>query len=906
MYSQATSPTPLGDPTLKKDNTENTPVDKNNTVVENGDEPSSSLESLPITENDDDKDGAVLEEEKEKTENQIIDDTVLVDIETSSYDELVFWCRRLGLDFSGAKSALQDRLKKLYDVSGSSNNKKKDGDTIKIESAKKTQYYKIEEIDEDYIRIIGDVQVLLEESGDGGATAHKITADYIIFNKKQKIMTAYGHVLYEKKSGDSTDFFKGDSLVFNIKSWEGIIYHGVSEKEKESSGEGGGTNTFYYSGEKLIKGKNDKIKMINGKISSSEGDFPVYSISASNIWVLGPGEWAIKNATMKVGEVPVMYLPFFLKWGDHFIFNPAVGKSDEVGQYLNLTYYLLGKKEEKGSADSFNFLDPGDGSEGSGQYVDGLFLRNGKPKEDENSDLDKSNDKKNLEKENIDEQNDEELSESAKKFKEWKKTLKSDWENVKANEETYIKLMADSYTNIGQFVGLEGSLKGFSHIASIEFDAGIGISYLGKGYSGTNISDGIDLTLKSSITDFDDVEANGLTDDNSYKYYGLVVDHSYLFGYLVPFRYGFSASMLNYKNPNVNWTSNISMELYSDSYYKQHFKKYRLETFNFEKAIGLSEEEETYESPPSINNLYWKWTNKISSIEKKFPKNAQNYIKSLSIKRFDFDFQFIKNEFNDTFLNYDDSVTTGMSTVVKEYFVPAKMTLPALNISMSGNLFNTSYGQGGKRIIDKNKSEESEDLTILEGIKSPWENIEKKSEEKEKAEKLKSADLFADLKLTPVEIDKVFSHSLDYNIKSLNMQLVGKFIADPPETPTIFHQLGQNRGSDTKNESIIKYQLSEMFIKLMGDFNLVYKASVLDNLITLTDTLEFSSAYQHTFYSNKILDDDSEEASEPSRDEIEAENLELAVANKADMLATKLKLTNSLTVAIKPFKFCID
>lgn len=903
----------MGDPTAKRNEKESykvqtdakAPLEKtpefSKNLTENG---KSTDESKTPSEKSEEAEKSV--QEKEKSEEELIQETLIVDINTSSYDELVFWCRRLGLEHSGSKSALQDRLKKLYGVSGNQTAVKesKEANEIFIESAQKSSYYKIEEIDEDYIRIVGNVAVILEEKESKGKSSHKVTSDYIIFNKKQKLMSAYGHVLYEKKSGNNSEFFTGDSLIFNIDSWEGVIYKGVSQKKKESSSdnkkskrsEEANSNTFYYSGDKLIKGKDDKIKMINGKISSSEGDFPVYSIKANNIWVLAPGEWGIKGATIQVGEVPLLWLPFFVKWGDHFVFNPAVGKSDDIGSYLNTTYYFLGKKEKEDSSDSFNFMDPGSGDTEE-KWQEGLFLRNGTNPKKENEK--EANSKEDLPTETENEKKEE--SEADKRHRLRKENHQKQWEKMVSNENTYLKLMVDAYSNVGQYIGLSGKLAGIENIQDLEFHSGIGLSYYGVNFGKGSIANGMEIQKKTKMIN----KEKGLLEENLIDYYGMVVDHSYFFGYLVPFRYGIKAKVA-YNNSAYYWNTRLEMVLYSDSQYEDHFLKYRQENFNFEQALGLKEDEPIYNKTDKISKLNWYWENSFSSLNRLLPKEVSPYISDLAINQLNFRFDFLQDTFKDTLLNYRGEQKKP-ATVVKEYFVPSQLVLPEIHFTMKGSLFNTSYDYNGVRTSSTNKSTDKKNGASqkIEEFRSPWEDQEKEKVEKSVGE-LKSDPFFPDVKVKKLSISRLFEHQLNYEFKNFSLQLIGKFLHATPPTPDQFHQIGINPTKEKEN-FIINFQLSSALLKLKGDSEFQYRASFFDNRVTLSDSLRFNGNYQNTFYINEMLDRDLkntpvEKNNATERNEGVEDELARSVARLSDYQNSNIKISNSFSITVNPFR----
>ena len=299
-----------------------------------------------------------------------ITEAVALAVETADYYELVAWSRRLGLSERGSLEELRARLFDYFET-GPSEPDAESRRTISIQSARRTEYFTLTEVDERYVVIEGDVLLVLEDPER--RSTHTIRADRIVFNQDTNQMSAEGGVEYTLEEGDRTDVFRGDKLTFDIDTWEGIFFKGYSEAERDIEGE---RITFRFFGEDIYRSEENIITLEEGYITSSKPEDPYYQVKAKKIWVLAPGEWAIVNASLFVGHIPVFYIPFFFKNGDTLFFNPAMGFSTEKGFFMQTTTYFLGRKAK--SEEPVSFLQLGEEEEEQITEIRGLYLREDK------------------------------------------------------------------------------------------------------------------------------------------------------------------------------------------------------------------------------------------------------------------------------------------------------------------------------------------------------------------------------------------------------------------------------------------------------------------------------------------------------------------------------------------------
>lgn len=556
------------------------------------------LTGLPLT---------AQEPDWETLSKELLAKTLPLEIQRAGYFELQAWCRQLGLDTSGTRSALQQRLHRHFgteplpgaDPAGVAPGADGDGgsgDEIIIRSAEDMDYFTLEEVDETYVEILGDV--VLEMRRKQGREIHQITADRVLFNQAQNLLTAEGSVEYLLRSEEKTDRFFGESLSINIESWEGLFLQGATEQSRTVDDE---EILFTFRGEQILRGRNEVVILKDGEITSSRAANPSYRLRAERIWVLTSGEWALQNATLQVGRVPLLWIPAILKPGDDLFFHPSFGFRDREGFFFQTTTYLLGRAEKDEEAD-LSFLQAED--ESGPLKREGLFLRE------------------------VDS-----LPPFSQKLHDYAGETGS-----------YLKLMADFYTNLGLFAGIEGSLSELGILKTLEIYAGAGFSrqivQTAQGYT-------------------------PLQDDGSGSLVS-VWDKSYLFGLILPFRFGVN---LNLRLKTGEMSFDLKLPYYTDTLFRSDFDN-RTEDIQWMKIMGMSEEQET--STGSLSNPQWRGT-----LTYRTPlAESLDLVKTLSLDKLEVLLSWRNRDIPDS---WDKSTE-------EYFFYPDTLTLPSFGLTMKGFL----------------------------------------------------------------------------------------------------------------------------------------------------------------------------------------------------------------------------
>ncbi|MAG13204.1 MAG: hypothetical protein CMN78_01270 [Spirochaetales bacterium] len=347
-----------------------------------------------------------VEQRVSDSELDLAQRTLPLDIRTATYFELSAWCRRLGLSTQGSRTELQQRLENYYKIPPTPKAEEEVGNRISIDEADRSRYFSLEELDETYLHLLGGVVVTME--GAENDTRHTIKADRIIYNQGLNSLTASGNLEYFIDQEGKIEKFTGESLTFSLDNWQGVFIQGTSSADRDLEEE---QLTFYYTGRTIYRLADDTVILKQGTITSSNPEDPYYHVDADRIWLLAPDEWALRNAVLYVGHVPLFYFPFFFHPGNELVFHPATGFREIEGFFIQTTTYFIG--ERKRSSSSLSFLQVADDvSENYNKELWGIFLKKTEP-------------------------------------------IEATEEPV-PEEQEYLKLFFDMYTRFGVAMGLEG------------------------------------------------------------------------------------------------------------------------------------------------------------------------------------------------------------------------------------------------------------------------------------------------------------------------------------------------------------------------------------------------------------------------------------------------------------------
>ncbi len=442
---------------------------------------------------------------------QLIKKTIYLDITTASYYELQDWLRNLELDQDGSRQELENRLLEYYrslftevprtklstdsgEMEKSETTEKKGKNLIQIESAQALDYEKIDDEDA-LIRLSGGVALYMRDAK--GNTTHTISAETLTFNQQSNHVTARGNVVYKMQQADTEQDFKGEQISFNVEDYSGVFIEGMSSRERQIEDK---PISFYFQGGSIYRIKRDIVNLERGIISSSRIEDPYYKISAGNLWILDLNEWALKNAVLYIGHIPVLYIPFFYRPGATFILHPSIGIKTEEGYYIQTTTYFLGRQpEDLAKQSSLSFMQAvEDDQQQYAQELRGFFLHS---------------------------------------------TRQEPSDSWVEKTDSYAKFQIDYYTRLGLLAAVNFDLNDVWLFDSIDLLTGFGFTnYIYPLEEYTNA-----FTI--------------YTYDTEKEIYRETPQHAYILGNEIPFRFGFDLQLeLTQENINIS----LSAPLYTD------------------------------------------------------------------------------------------------------------------------------------------------------------------------------------------------------------------------------------------------------------------------------------------------------------------------------------------------------
>lgn len=668
------------------------------------------------------------EQSLEEGNQELERDTIVLDIKTARYDELVEWAEILGLSSLGSKGEIKNRLYEYYEIPKEEREPEaappsQRQRTITIQSARRTEYISREAGDA-IVRLLGDISLTINDPAEN--VTHTIQADELIFNQERKTVTAVGSVYYVLDRGDTSEIFSGESLTFHIDSWEGVFLGGTSTRERTIEGD---PLTFKFSGMTISRSDQDVIVVEEGTITSSEADPPNYRIKADKIWIIGPGEWGLRNALLYVGRVPVLYFPFFFKPGDKLFFNPAVGSRTREGNFIQTTTYLIGEKKEETSP--FSFLQATETDTDVEKEIQGLFLTD------------------------------------------------TDIPKRKTGDTGYIKIMADYYTRLGFFSGIQGSFPKLGHFQNLNFLGSFGFS--------RNI-----YVQGSSYSPFWEDEEGLL-----HLYWA----KSNLLGISLPFRYGLDTSV---KYTTKTFNALGEFELLSDPFFYRDYLN-RSEEMDWAKILGVDTGEGTARG--ITRSFIWRLE---ANFNPKFQR-LNPYITSFTLRKFSTSLSWYSRRIPDSLL--PAYIADASDNPGERFFYPDLIVFPSFQLGITGTLLRLPGKLPILNLRSRNKNDTEDDLIL------PWENPEAAQEDDPDGEEEEPGFILPGLRPAPGTslLPVSPSFSLSYNLYP-SLTLESRTFSSKWQEPGEVDFETEYTLFNSRNTGALRYTYNRWLFSLTGSF----------------------------------------------------------------------------------------
>jgi len=291
--------------------------------------------------------------------------TLALDIAVSNYYELKAMAARYGLSVAGTSDELRARIYQYLKLSPPT--KQASASSVTIESASTFEYFTLDGSSDRMIKLSGPVSMSVK-TDDG--FSHKVTADEIIFDRDKNIIQAKGDVVYLREGGGRSDKFSGSTITVDLGSYSGVFLDGAYNLEPTATTK----RTLSFHFEKLTKRGPDLTMLDQAIVTGCDEVPPHYHIRAKKVWLFENGDWALSGATLYLGVVPVIWLPFFYYPSDEILFHPVIGYRSRVGAFAQTTTYLIGEKNQTTDTSSSLSLFSQQNATGS-KELSGIFIQ---------------------------------------------------------------------------------------------------------------------------------------------------------------------------------------------------------------------------------------------------------------------------------------------------------------------------------------------------------------------------------------------------------------------------------------------------------------------------------------------------------------------------------------------------
>ncbi len=711
---------------------------------------------------------------------------------------------------------------------------------INIENARNTKYEKDKSTGNDLIILTGNVKVSVSR----GSTKNVISADSIRYDRTSEMMYAEGNVSLEQTTANAgSQNVSASSLMFNTSTLEGVFDDGRVVQVKSDAINLPAGSTLIVASDIFGRSESNTITFKNGELTFCDDEDPHWRIKASRIWLLPGGEFAFLNARLFVGPVPIFYLPAFYYPKDELIFNPVFGYEKRRGYFIETTSYLYGRKPlETTSNTSSTDSDSSEKLKALFNFVKPSSLKEQRIE--------------GLMMHNLD-------------------------DDYKGNTTNYFKILGDYYSNLGFLVGFDGVFKPKKYISSLEMSANLGFS---------------NTIFKDSSGNYLPFSPGG---DRIY-------DKSNLLGFELPFRYSgkFKMSM------SSPFTLNISLPVYSDPYFSNDFTKDRSETMDWISFL-IDSQNTDEDNTTTTTDSSFNWT-VSGSYSVPLPQVIKPFLNSMSLSlnsSVAFSSISIKSEkLENSKVDSSSLSAWKSSTPERMFFYPSQVIPMSLSGTISGTLIDISTSK--TKTASKNKKDVSfavpmiapDDILPLnerknkEKTETEAQNSQNQNENAENGEnnvpdvaENETEPLLPDSAL-PV-LTGISANVTDFSGISYSMKYSIK--------PSLSTQISYNSSNlDTPGDfdwSVLKSSMYKLSVPITLDNNFSYSGS----FFSISNSNTFNPVRQrHPYLHMNEKDESGNEIEKIWYSDPSAKSIK-----KADYGTDKLDLTQTNSVALKPFNY---
>lgn len=191
----------------------------------------------------------------------------------------------------------------------------KEKDVIILEHADNVEYFKVENIGEDIVKIRGRATISYKKN--------RLRADAISINLKTRKIYGWGDVYLI----DGSKTIIGDSFFFDMRKEKGAVYQASTV-----------IDGLLYSGATIKNLDEDFFKIEDGFFSTCTYRQPHYYLGVNKIWLYPDNSFLILHLRYLVGGTTLFYFPFAFRTQKGTGITTYAGYSSQKGFFMQNTY----------------------------------------------------------------------------------------------------------------------------------------------------------------------------------------------------------------------------------------------------------------------------------------------------------------------------------------------------------------------------------------------------------------------------------------------------------------------------------------------------------------------------------------------------------------------------------------
>jgi len=277
---------------------------------------------------------------------------ISAELESATHQELISRAQYLHVDSTGSIEQLRQRLYAWYDLVPvepvSLIEEKSAPLTVEIITADRVY---LQGSTAQFILLEGQVQLAFSDATSAEQTT--ISAHRVVIDTKNELLTAMGAVHYQRRDEGAKDILDGAILTLRWASGNLVLSEGELYLSRDNS-EGDPIDFYTTGAEVFFSGTPRTIAFSDGFITTNK-EQAYFSIGAKNLYVNDGGDLFVTKATISLGRVPLLWVPFLYYPGKTFIFNPVLGFESNRGFFFSSTTEIFGKYPKIVSEDDASF-----------------------------------------------------------------------------------------------------------------------------------------------------------------------------------------------------------------------------------------------------------------------------------------------------------------------------------------------------------------------------------------------------------------------------------------------------------------------------------------------------------------------------------------------------------------------